>query len=144
MMLQSARPQLTVNAVVEATNQARLAAGLPALRISSALVDASMEKADDMAKSGYFAHTSPAGQEPWYWFNKNGYPYLLAGENLAINFSDPQKLLSAWLASPKHKANILNPDFREIGVSVKTFNNGGKKYTVVVELFGTPQAVSMR
>lgn len=143
-LLASAGQKLTIDAVVDATNQARAARGLPALRVSDALAEASMEKAADMATAGYFAHTSPKGQEPWYWFAKNDYPYLLAGENLAINFSDPSKLLSAWLSSPEHKANILNPNFREIGVSVKTFNAGGREYTVVVELFGTPQTVSMR
>lgn len=135
---------LSIKQVVEKTNEARIAAGLQELRVSPLLQAASADKALDMASVGYFSHSSPKGVEPWDWIDKNRYAYLLAGENLAINFSDPEKLLAAWLGSPEHKANILNPAYRDIGVSVQRFQKLGRDYTVVVQFFGTPQALGMR
>lgn len=144
LFLAGRHPKLTASDVVAATNKVRLSSGLSELRVSPGLEEASYEKAWDMASQKYFAHESPAGVNPWYWIKKNNYQYLFAGENLAINFSDAQKLLMAWLKSPEHKSNLLNPEYRDIGVSVVNFSAGGKNFTVVVQLFGTPGTLSMR
>ena len=67
-----------------------------------------------------------------------GYPFKYAGENLAINFQDSKEVSDAWLASPEHKANILNPKFTEIGIATAQGMYSGKNATFVVQLFGTP------
>jgi len=52
------------------------------------LEQAAQLKANDMAEKGYFAHTSPDGKTPWEWLKDVSYPFLAAGENLAVNFLD--------------------------------------------------------
>ena len=96
------------------------------------------QKAEDMARLGYFAHTSPEGLTPWYWFNKVGYNFAYAGENLAINFTESADVENAWLNSPTHKANILNSHFTEIGIATVDAIYQGHLTTYVVQSFGTP------
>ena len=99
---------MLVNALVDGTNQSRAANSLGALHENALLDQAAQEKANDMAKNGYFAHTSPAGVTPWHWFEDVGYNFSYAGENLAVNFTDSQDVTNAWMNSPEHRANILN------------------------------------
>ena len=132
------------NSVVQATNQVRAAAGLQPLTVSPLLQSASDEKALDMAVKKYFAHNSPQGQKPWYWIEKNHYDFSSAGENLAINYTNAKDLLAAWLESPEHRKNLLNPDYQDIGVGVKNFYYQGREYTLVVQMFGQTQVLSMR
>jgi uncharacterized protein YkwD len=102
---------------------------------------AAQEKADDMVKNGYFAHTSPLGVTPWYWFGNVGYDFSYAGENLAVNFSDSQDVTNAWMNSPEHRANILNAHYTNIGMAIATGTFQGQSAIYVVELFGTPAIV---
>jgi len=129
---------IVVNALVDGTNENRLADGLSALRVSPLLQAAAQEKANDMASKGYFAHTSPEGLTPWYWFGKVGYDFSSAGENLAVNFSDSADVTTAWMNSPEHRENILNGAFTEIGMATAQGMYQGHPATFVVELFGTP------
>jgi hypothetical protein len=93
-----------------------------------------------MVKNNYFAHTSPAGISPWYWFVNVGYNFTAAGENLAVDFSDSADVTSAWMNSPEHRANILNGGFTEIGMATAQGTFEGRQAVYVVELFGTPAA----
>src|SRR5690348_15523446 len=72
---------IEVNALIDGTNQARVANHLPALTVSPLLQAAAQEKANDEATKSYFAHTSPQGLTPWYWFENVGYNFSYAGEN---------------------------------------------------------------
>ncbi len=123
--------------VVDRVNRDRALFGLPALLFDEALAQAARLKADDMVKKGYFAHTSPEGTTPWFFFEKAGYRYRYAGENLAIHFSDIESEQRAWMASEKHRENILSPKYRETGVAVASLSWEGKETTVTVQLFGT-------
>jgi hypothetical protein len=91
-----------------------------------------------MATKGYFAHTSPEGVTPWYWFAKAGYKFIYAGENLAVNYNQSQTVETAWLNSPTHRANIMNENFTEMGVATAVGEYNGAPATFVVELFGMP------
>jgi len=93
--------------VFDFANTDRTTLGLPALRFDEVLSKAAAAKADDMVKNGYFAHTSPQGTTPWYFFEKEGYQYRYAGENLAIHFTDAAGEETAWMAREKHRENIL-------------------------------------
>lgn len=130
------------NALVDETNQNRVANNLPALQVSPLLQAAAQEKANDMASKGYFAHTSPQGLTPWYWFENVGYQFDYAGENLAVNFSDSQDVTSAWMNSTEHRANILSADFTQIGIATAQGIYNGQSATYVVEEFGTPAPVA--
>ena len=108
------------------------------LAINPVLERAAQLKANDMAEKGYFAHKSPDGKTPWYWFKQVGYDFSYAGENLAVNFSDSVDVNTAWMNSPGHRANIMNDNFTEIGIATADGMYQGKKTTFVVQLFGRP------
>ncbi|MDE2031333.1 MAG: hypothetical protein KGI58_03710 [Patescibacteria group bacterium] len=124
--------------LVDLTNSARNSNNEQSLNRSTILDNAARLKAEDMAKYGYFAHTSPQGITPWYWFNKAGYAFKYAGENLAINFTESDNVENAWLASPSHRANILNNHFTEIGIATAYGIYQGQPTTYVVQMFGSP------
>lgn len=107
------------------------------LAVSPALSAIAEAKANDMAAGGYFAHTSPGGKTPWYWFQQAGYAFSYAGENLAIDFSDSADVEQAWMNSPTHRANLLNGNFTEIGIATAVGTYEGHTTTFVVEEFGT-------
>lgn len=130
---------ITKIALENMTNQARQASGLPVLAENLKLQAAAKLKAEDMIKNAYFSHTSPTGLSPWYWFSEAGYNYKYAGENLAIGFYDSSEVFNAWFNSDSHKANILNPNYREVGTAV--LGGFGQQNTIiVVQMFGS-QAV---
>jgi uncharacterized protein YkwD len=124
--------------VIRLTNVQRSANGLGALTENSALNGAALAKGNDMLAKGYWAHFAPDGTSPWSFFLKFGYKYKYAGENLARDFPDASSAVSAWMNSPSHKENILNPNYREIGIGVVEGNLAGVETTVVVQFFGAP------
>ena len=128
---------ITKSAIVTLANTDRQQAGLEPLSENAVLDRAALMKAQDMMGKGYFEHTSPQGISPWFWFSRSGYDYRYAGENLAIGFVDSGEVNNAWLASPTHKANILNTNYRETGIAVLSGLFQGSPTTVVVQLFGS-------
>lgn len=125
--------------LVNLTNQNRALAHVDELKVSPVLEKAAQMKADDMAKRGYFSHNTPEGQTPWYWFALAGYKYKVAGENLAVNFENSEDVETAWMNSPGHFMNIMNPKYTEIGIATSTGTYKGRPAVFVVELFGTPE-----
>ncbi|MDB4939833.1 MAG: hypothetical protein JWO40_258 [Candidatus Doudnabacteria bacterium] len=123
--------------IYELTNSSRQAYNLPALKTNALLSAAAQKKAEDMVKSQYFSHNSPDGHTPWDFIKGAGYNYIIAGENLAINFYSSESLENAWMNSPGHKANILNHDFEDIGIGVVQGEYKGVKAIFVVQMFGT-------
>ncbi len=124
--------------VVNLTNTERDDAVLPALVRNPVLDEAARLKAEHMATKGYFAHYSPDGISPWHWFGVAGYRFVHAGENLAVHFSDSDAVVDAWMDSPTHRANIVNGNYREIGVGTAKGTFEGYPTVFVVQLFGTP------
>ncbi len=104
--------------LVDLANNDREDININTLTVNPLLTLAAQKKADDMAKKGYFSHTSPDGLTPWHWFQEAGYIFKYAGENLAINFSDSGDVEKAWMNSLKHRENILNANFTEIGIAI--------------------------
>src|SRR6185295_11057951 len=111
--------QISFTDLLNFTNQARLQNNLPPLSLNSALSSAAEMKGADMFAKNYWAHNSPDGLSPWYFFKQAGYDYVYAGENLARGFTDPSEVVSAWMASPEHRANILSRNFSEVGFSAQ-------------------------
>lgn len=127
--------------VASLTNEERQTYDAPALTRNTLLDEAARMKAEHMAAEGYFAHYSPGGISPWFWFDKIGYRYAHAGENLAVHFSDSAAVVEAWMQSPSHKANIVNDVYTEIGIGVARGRHEGFDTLFVVQLFGTPAAI---
>jgi len=128
--------------IVEETNAERTAGALGTLTRSPVLDAAAMLKAKHMADNEYFAHYSPDGISPWYWFNQVSYPFVYAGENLAIHFTDSRAVVDAWMNSPTHRANIMNGNYTEIGVAAVEGTYQGFPTVYVVQLFGRPAVSS--
>lgn len=131
--------EITKSFLIDLLNKERKARGLEPLKENKKLEKAAFLKAQDILEKDYFSHKSPEGIEPWYWFEIVGYNYKLAGENLAIGFLDSEEVHSAWLDSPSHKANLLNPNYKEVGIAVMKGNFKENETTVVVQLFGAPK-----
>ena len=132
--------QIPPEKIVELTNQERAKVGAPPLTLNSILSEAALRKAGDMFAFNYWAHNSPSGRDPWSFFAEVGYRYLYAGENLARDFANPDGVVAAWMASPTHRDNLLNPKYQEIGVAVIDGTLGGVETTLVVQHFATPVA----
>ena len=126
------------SSLVMGTNDFRAVNNESALKESSLLNLAAQMKAEDMAKKEYFSHVAPNGDLPWVWFSKVGYDYSYAGENLAIDFTESSDVTDAWINSAKHKANLLNNNFTEIGIGIATGTYEGHSTTFVVQFFGKP------
>lgn len=110
-------------AVVELVNQKRAEAGLPPLKRYENLSNASRFHAHDMLADVYFNHDSYDRVNGNLQFAcavwdriTNYYSFSTAGENIAAGYTTPESVMAAWMASSGHRANILNPNFREIGV----------------------------
>jgi hypothetical protein len=137
--------QVEAEKLIKLTNEERLANFLPPLEINDKLSQAAGNKCQDLIEKNYFAHTSPSGKLFWQWIKETGYNYLYAGENLAIDFSDNNEVIKAWLVSPTHRANILNPKFTQIGLAAKKGILNGKLTTIIAQEFGTlvPQSTEI-
>ena len=82
---------------------------------------------DDMAARGFFDHTDPDGRTPWDRAAKAGVQGL-GGENIARGQADARAVMDAWMNSPGHRANILNCEYKSLGVGVH-FGPGGPWWT---------------
>lgn len=129
---------ITVNRILQLTNEERVEEGLSPLKTNSKLMQAATLKGQDMLEHDYFAHISPTGVTPWFWMAKTGYGYKVAGENLAIDFIEAEDVVAAWMASPSHRENMLRSDYTETGVAVVTGEFDGGQSTIVVHMFGLP------
>ena len=140
--------QISPEEVVRLTNQKRTEAGLAPLTYNQTLAGAAYTKGRDMIDRDYWAHVAPDGTQPWKFFSDFGYRYRYAGENLARDFSNASSTVDAWMNSPTHRDNILNPKYKEIGIGVTEGDLAGVDTTIVVQFFGatyvdqTPQKVA--
>jgi len=123
--------------IIDLVNSTRQSSGLNTLTVNDKLTAAAQAKANDMIEKDYFAHISPDGRQPWDFISGAGYDYIYAGENLAIGYNDNQEVMTAWMNSPTHRENILNPNYREIGVASASGEYEGAQTTVVVQMFGS-------
>ena len=118
------------------TNAARLSDHEGTLDLNSDLSSAAQAKANDMATDNYWSHTSPSGKTAEDFIIDSGYQFTIAGENLAYGFSSASSVMSAWMNSPEHKANILDADYKDVGFGVADASNylgKGPKVIVVAE-----------
>lgn len=124
--------------LIRLTNQERTKNGLTPLNSNSLLNNAARQKAYDMLSKNYWSHYAPDGTSPWSFFDKNGYKYRFAGENLAKNFSTSSGVVAGWLASQGHKENLLNDKYTDMGMAVVEGKMDNKDTTLVVALYGQP------
>ena len=128
-------------------NTLRASRGLAPLRPSTGLQAAAAEHSREMLRAGYFAHESPDGSPFWKRIERSygvtGFRTWDVGENLASASPtlDASSLVRNWLASPPHRANLLDPRWRQIGIAAVHVEKGSGVYgdlpaTVVTADFG--------
>uniref|UniRef100_UPI000AE7F44C CAP domain-containing protein n=1 Tax=Peterkaempfera griseoplana TaxID=66896 RepID=UPI000AE7F44C len=110
-------------AVLTLVNQERAKAGCGPLVADPALAELAGDFSDDMAARGFFDHTDPDGKSPWDRATAAGIGYL-GGENIARGQQTPAEVMDAWMNSPGHRANILNCDYKKLGVGVHEGTGG--------------------
>lgn len=108
------------DAIGNLINEIRTQHGGRALAIAPPLVLSSQAKATDMARNHYFSHTGPDGKSVSAWVLQSHYDYEFAGENLAMGFSSAADVVTAWKKSPAHYANVLDADFVDGGIGVRS------------------------
>lgn len=133
---------VTSQSLLDDTNAKRAEAGVAPLAIDRKLSAAATSKARDMFEKQYWAHASPDGTTPWYWLREVNYRYSYAGENLAKGFRTSDALTTAWMNSPEHRENMLNPNYQHVGFAVVEGRLDGETTRLVVAMYGSPQTAN--
>lgn len=112
------------NEVIRLVNVERSRNGLGQLTGDWQLSRVARYKSADMRDKNYFSHYSPTYGDPFKMMHDFGITFYAAGENIAMGQQTPQAVMNAWMNSTGHRANILNPQFNEIGVGVAKTSSG--------------------
>lgn len=131
----SKAPGGPAEAILSLTNKERAKAGLAPLTLDPVLNEVAQIKAKDMADNKYFSHNSPVFGETRTLLDQRHYPYFIFAENLSKKAGGAEASMAAWMASPGHRANILNPMVTYLGVAYSP--QGGW-----VQIFASKQATS--
>lgn len=110
--------------VLGLVNKERTSRGLAALKGDSALNKVAQLKAEDMAKNGYFSHTSPTYGSAFDMLKSHNIKYKTAGENIAYGQKTAQTVMKGWMNSSGHRANILKSSYTKLGVGYAVSSNG--------------------
>lgn len=121
-------------AVLDLTNKERAKQGLAPFQINDKLLQAARNHSANMARLGQLDHTLD-GKDPGNRLQEVGYRGFGWGENIAAGQRNAAEALNSWMNSPGHRANILNADFKEIGIGLAPHAGGGFYFT---QVFGTP------
>ncbi|CAM5585033.1 CAP domain-containing protein OS=Streptomyces alboniger OX=132473 GN=CP975_25745 PE=4 SV=1 [Streptomyces alboniger] len=114
-------------AVLTLVNEERAKAGCRPVTADSGLAALADRFSTDMAERDFFDHTDPDGATPWDRAEKAGITDL-GGENIARGQANARSVMDAWMNSSGHRANILNCDYKTLGVGVH-FGPGGPWWT---------------
>lgn len=117
--------------IAELVNQERAQAGLAPLQTHPRLVEAAQIHSNDMARLGRMDHTLPGAALPTLPSRMQAvdYPVSYVGENIASGFADANAVVTGWMNSAGHRANILNPNFTGTGVGIARDVLGAPYYT---------------
>ncbi|KKB34768.1 S-layer homology domain-containing protein [Bacillus thermotolerans] len=118
--------------ILKLVNEERAKAGAPALTLAEDISKVAQKKSEDMAEKDYFDHNSPTYGSPFAMMEQFGLDYTLAGENIAAGYQSASAVMEDWMDSPGHRANILNPGYKEIGIGIA---NGGEYGTYYTQMF---------
>ncbi|MBJ7354949.1 MAG: CAP domain-containing protein [Thermoleophilaceae bacterium] len=115
-------------AVICLTNRERVARGMAPLAEETHLDAAAQGHSEDMAEKNYFDHTDLSGGKPWDRAKAAGYASGWIGENIAAGYGTPFQVMTGWMKSSGHCANILNSPYVDIGIGVT--RNSSSKYGI--------------
>lgn len=117
--------------VLSLVNKERNKVGISTLSADSQLNKLAQMKAEDMARKGYFSHTSPTYGSAFDMMNKYGVSYKTAGENIAKGQKTAQAVMGGWMNSSGHRGNILKPEYKRLGVGYAV-DTAGTPYWVQI------------
>jgi len=121
------------------TNQLRNKLAIRSLSPNEKLYSSANAKSWDMVRNNYFDHRSPDGKRLRDFLGEADYDYQMAGENLAVGYYNVADLILAWQNSPTHYANLIDKDYKEIGIGISVGDYKGVPGTIfVTQHFGTP------
>ena len=109
--------------VLKLVNQERTQRGLKSLTLNEQLDQAADQYSKAMAEQDFFDHTGKDGSSPGDRIAKTGYRANTWGENIAAGYNTPEAVVRGWMNSSGHRANILNPNFTEMGLGYKSLRN---------------------
>ncbi|WP_338671683.1 CAP domain-containing protein [Streptomyces sp. SCSIO 30461] len=112
-----------VASIVALVNAERSKAGCSPVKLNAKLSKAAQAHSEDMASHKNMSHTGSDGSNPGTRITRAGYDWSTYGENVAYGYSSPESVMQGWMDSPGHKANILNCEFKEIGVGLAQPND---------------------
>jgi len=133
--------------VLASMNRFRVAHGVVPLHESPALDNSARRHSLEMGRLGYFGHSSAGGASFWqrirHFYPAGGYSYWSVGENLvwASPSLSAEGAMKMWISSPPHRANLLSPRWRQVGVSAVGVVRapgvyGGRRVTIITTDFG--------
>lgn len=120
-------------------NDARTQAGLPRLSENATLTRIAMSYSQRMARENFYGHVDPQGKGVGDRITASGYLASASAENIARGQPDPASVVTGWLNSPGHRANIMNPALREIGAGYAT-TSMPPYFHYWTHVFATPDA----
>ncbi len=133
--------------ILELINQARATprrcgtesfSAAPPVRWNDLLAESSQRHSDDMARNNFFDHVSPRdGSHSWDRVERAGYKYRTTGENIAAGYPSAEAAVEGWIKSPGHCANLMNPEFTDMGAALAV-NRSSKMELYWTQEFGTP------
>jgi uncharacterized protein YkwD len=129
----------TKDGIIKATNANRRNKGLRPLAENALLDRIAAKRLEDMFQKQYFGHESPSGEKASTIAKREGYRYKIIAENIAsISTADAsaEAFLLIWMRSPGHRANILDPEIKEIGVAVREGRFKDETAWIGVQIFG--------
>ena len=130
--------EITRQNVLAKMNAYRAEAGLPPLREDPRLTRAAEDRMRDMEEGSYWSHESPDGLSPFAWLTARDYSFAAAAENLAAGFETVGFLVSSWMESPGHRANIVSPAYEDCGIAIIDGSTKGPATgKSIVVLFGS-------
>lgn len=119
--------------ILTLVNAERTSGGLSSLTRNGLLDAAAQAHANDMRAYSFFSHTGSDGSTISDRATAAGYSWTAIGENIGEGNLSPEDMMALWMNSAGHRANILSPNFTELGVGI---NDSGT--TLWVQVFGKP------
>jgi uncharacterized protein YkwD len=117
-VLHSTTAPASTDTLLNETNRYRAQHGLLPVMDNLQLHQAASAKCASMVALDYWSHDAPNGTEPWAFIKASGYQYKIAGENLAFGQQSQYAVVIDWMNSPKHRDNILYPDYTDVGHAI--------------------------
>lgn len=110
-----------------------------ALRWQASLAQAALKHSDDMQSGNFFSHTGSDGSDAGRRLTAAGYSWRAWGENIAAGQPSVASVVSGWMASPGHCANLMNPGFNDLGVACVKGSTSNTYRTYWTMTLGSPR-----